>query len=136
MSAPPNAILRHINEVMLTYFKRLTYILSSIPRPGANTVQQLLPLGDVYTLPRNSVIEITINPGDTLGGPHPFHLHGHTFSVIRSANSTSNNYIDPVRRDVVSIGTDPNQGVTIRFTVTTFRFEDVLRFSSFSAGMF
>ncbi|KAF7796438.1 hypothetical protein EIP86_007615 [Pleurotus ostreatoroseus] len=83
---------------------------------GAKTAQELLPPGAVYTLPKNSVIELTINPGTALGGPHPFHLHGHTFSVIRSANSTHNNYVNPVRRDVVSIGTDPNQGVTIRFT--------------------
>nr|DAA04520.1 TPA_exp: laccase 15 [Coprinopsis cinerea okayama7\ len=47
---------------------------------------------------------------------HPFHLRGHAFSVIQSAGSPNKNYIDPVRRDVVSIGDpDRKENVTIRF---------------------
>lgn len=45
---------------------------------GAQTAQSLLPAGSVYTLPPNKVIELTI-PGGSIGSPHPFHLHGHTF---------------------------------------------------------
>ncbi|KAF6760802.1 laccase [Ephemerocybe angulata] len=72
---------------------------------GAQQAQDLLPTGSVYSLPPNKVIELSI-PGTIAGqgGPHPFHLHGHTFSVIRSANSTVYNYTHPVRRDTVSTG--------------------------------
>jgi len=80
---------------------------------GASTPQELLPSGSVYVLPPNKVIEITI-PGGSPGGPHPFHLHGHTFSVVRSAGSSIYNFINPVRRDVVSIG-NAGDNVTIRF---------------------
>ena len=60
---------------------------------GAQTAQALLPVGNVYPLPLNKVIEISI-PGGSTGSPvsdsffnmsndpfltskqHPFHLHG------------------------------------------------------------
>ncbi|KAG5646508.1 hypothetical protein DXG03_003275 [Asterophora parasitica] len=81
---------------------------------GAKTPQQLMPTGSIFTLPRNKVIEITI-PGGSPGGPHPFHLHGHAFSVIRSAGTkATDNYWNPVRRDVVNIG-EAGSNVTIRF---------------------
>ncbi|KDR80949.1 hypothetical protein GALMADRAFT_207865 [Galerina marginata CBS 339.88] len=80
---------------------------------GAQTAQDLLPAGSLYVLPANSVIEISI-PGGAIGSPHPFHLHGHTFDVIRSAGSSDYNYVDPVKRDVVSTG-DTGDNVTIRF---------------------
>ncbi|KAG5650821.1 Acyl-coenzyme A oxidase 2, partial [Sphagnurus paluster] len=80
---------------------------------GAQTAQNLLPSGSVYTLPPNKVIELTI-PGGAIGSPHPFHLHGHAFSVIRSAGSTTYNYANPVQRDVVSTGF-AGDNVTIRF---------------------
>ncbi|PPR00250.1 hypothetical protein CVT24_005018 [Panaeolus cyanescens] len=85
---------------------------------GAASAASLLPAGSIYALPRNKVIQITI-PGGLLttlfGAPHPFHLHGHTFSVIRSAGSLTYNYADPVRRDVVNTGIVGDM-VTIRFT--------------------
>ncbi|KAF9563579.1 yellow laccase [Agrocybe pediades] len=81
---------------------------------GAKSAQELLPKGSVYTLPANKVIELSF-PGGSAGSPHPMHLHGHTFDVIRSAGSTVYNYDNPVRRDVVSIG-GTNDNVTIRFT--------------------
>ncbi|KJA21959.1 multicopper oxidase, partial [Hypholoma sublateritium FD-334 SS-4] len=81
---------------------------------GAHTAQDLLPKGSVYTLPPNKVIEITI-PGGSLGAPHPIHLHGHAFSVIRSAGSNVTNYNNPVRRDVVNSGSSTDDLVTIRF---------------------
>ncbi|KAF9461472.1 laccase [Collybia nuda] len=81
---------------------------------GSRTPQELLPPGSVYTLPPNKVIEISI-PGRDPGSPHPFHLHGHTFDVIRSAGSSIYNYDNPVRRDVVSTGR-MGDNVTIRFT--------------------
>ncbi|KAJ7055783.1 laccase [Mycena amicta] len=81
---------------------------------GAHTAAELLPSGSVYTLPTNSVIEISV-PGGTTGAPHPFHLHGHNFWVVRSAGSTAYNYVNPVVRDVVSTSASKSDNVTIRF---------------------
>ncbi|PBK95999.1 Cu-oxidase-domain-containing protein [Armillaria gallica] len=81
---------------------------------GAQSASDLLPQGSVFPLPSNSTIEISM-PGGIVGGGHPFHLHGHTFDVVRSAGSTVYNYENPVRRDVVNIGVT-GDNVTIRFT--------------------
>nr|AEO22162.1 laccase [Pleurotus ostreatus] len=81
---------------------------------GATTAASLLPSGSIYSLEANKVVEISI-PALAVGGPHPFHLHGHTFDVIRSAGSTTYNFDTPARRDVVNTGTDANDNVTIRF---------------------
>ncbi|KAJ3530214.1 hypothetical protein NMY22_g8668 [Coprinellus aureogranulatus] len=82
---------------------------------GASTPQDLLPAGSVYVLPRNKIIEISM-PGGSIatGSPHPIHLHGHAFSVVRSAGSNVYNFANPVQRDVVSIG-ETGDNVTIRF---------------------
>lgn len=81
---------------------------------GARSAQELLPSGSVYTLPPNKVIEVSI-PGGSNDSPHPFHLHGHNFHVIRSAGSSVYNYHDnPVRRDVVNTG-NTGDNVTFRF---------------------
>ncbi|KAJ7083804.1 laccase [Mycena epipterygia] len=81
---------------------------------GVQTAQDLLPSGSVYTLPPNKVIEISI-PGGSPGAPHPFHLHGHNFHVIRSAGNDTYNFIDPVIRDVVSTGPSITDNTTFRF---------------------
>ncbi|THH00646.1 hypothetical protein EW026_g1909 [Hermanssonia centrifuga] len=86
---------------------------------GAKTAQELLPAGSVYGIPLNAVIELTIPPGTALDGPHPFHLHGSTFSVVRSAGSDVHNYKNPIRRDTVSIGTASTDNVTIRWETNT-----------------
>ncbi|KAH8085462.1 laccase 1 [Cristinia sonorae] len=80
---------------------------------GAQDPRDLLPEGSVYSLPINTDIEITM-PGGVVGGPHPFHLHGHKFAVVRSAGSAVYNYKDPIWRDTVSAG-DATDNVTIRF---------------------
>ncbi|KAH6915599.1 laccase 2 precursor [Coprinopsis sp. MPI-PUGE-AT-0042] len=80
---------------------------------GAQTAQSLLPAGSVYVLPRNKVIELSM-PGGSTGSPHPFHLHGHEFAVVRSAGSSTYNYANPIRRDVVAAGV-AGDNVTIRF---------------------
>lgn len=82
---------------------------------GAMTPGSLLPAGSMYFLPPNKVIELSI-PGGSAGSPHPIHLHGHAFSVVRSAGSSVYNYVNPVRRDVVSAGRTAADNVTIRFT--------------------
>ncbi|KIK91567.1 laccase [Paxillus rubicundulus Ve08.2h10] len=82
---------------------------------GARSPSELLPGGSVYPLPLNQVIEISFpNNGEALGGPHPIHLHGHSFDVVRVAGNSTPNFVNPVRRDVVSLGA-PGDNVTIRF---------------------
>ncbi|EIN05270.1 laccase [Punctularia strigosozonata HHB-11173 SS5] len=82
---------------------------------GANA-SELLPKGSVFYVPKNKVIQVSFTQlVGAVGGPHPMHLHGHQFSVIRSASNSSYNYIDPPVRDTVSAGTVGDL-VTIRFT--------------------
>ncbi|THH05871.1 hypothetical protein EW145_g4477 [Phellinidium pouzarii] len=93
----------------------VTFIPPNVPvllqiLSGTTNPVDLLPKGSVYPLPKNSSIEVSL-PG---GFPHPFHLHGHNFDVVRVAGSEVYNYDNPVRRDVVSIG-GPGDNVTFRF---------------------
>ncbi|KIL57545.1 multicopper oxidase [Amanita muscaria Koide BX008] len=81
---------------------------------GARTAQEMLPPGSVYILPRNKSVEVSI-PGGSAGGPHPIHLHGQVFDVVRSAGSSIYNYKNPVRRDVVNTGI-ASDNVTFRFS--------------------
>ncbi|KAK7032510.1 laccase, multicopper oxidase, benzenediol:oxygen oxidorectuctase [Paramarasmius palmivorus] len=81
---------------------------------GAQTADSLLPSGSVVALPANSTIELSMT-GGLLGLEHPMHLHGHTFDVVRVAGSSEYNYANPVRRDVVNVGSS-SDNVTIRFT--------------------
>ncbi|KAJ7138287.1 laccase 1 [Mycena epipterygia] len=81
---------------------------------GAHTAQELLPSGSIYQLPPNKVIEVSI-PGGSPGAPHPFHLHGHNFHVIRSAGNSTYNFHNPVIRDVVSTGPLTTDNTTFRF---------------------
>ncbi|KAG1888631.1 laccase [Suillus subluteus] len=70
---------------------------------GAQQATDLLPTGSVYVLGANKVVELTM-PALNAGGPHPIHIHGHSFDVVQSAGNSSFNYVNPVRRDVVSSG--------------------------------
>ncbi|KAF9459163.1 multicopper redoxase [Collybia nuda] len=82
---------------------------------GAKAAQELMPKGSYYELPRGKVVELSLPGTNFLGGePHPFHLHGHSFSVIRSADSSTYNFENPVRRDTVSAGLE-GSNATIRF---------------------
>nr|UDP83127.1 laccase 13 [Cyathus bulleri] len=74
---------------------------------GALPAQELLPNNSVYTLPANNVIEISL-PGGSTGSPH-------AFDVVRGAGNSTYNYVNPVRRDVVSIGPDTTDNIIIRF---------------------
>ncbi|KAH0830311.1 laccase [Lanmaoa asiatica] len=106
---------------------------------GARHPSQLLPSGSVYDLPRGKVIELSVpatelTEGGALGGTcecsshfsdvtykgitrqHALHLHGHIFDVIRAPGSQNFNFMNPVRRDTVSIGSQADlDNVTIRF---------------------
>ncbi|KAF9441138.1 multicopper oxidase [Macrolepiota fuliginosa MF-IS2] len=81
---------------------------------GARTAQELIPAGSIYTVERNQTVQINF-PGGLEGGPHPFHLHGHAFSVIRSADTGNYFYDNPIVRDVVSVSNNTGDIVAIRF---------------------
>ncbi|KAF7319806.1 Laccase G [Mycena kentingensis (nom. inval.)] len=81
---------------------------------GAQSATDLLPSGSVFTVPANSVVELSI-AGGSAGAPHPFHLHGHNFWVLRSAGNDTYNFDNPVVRDVFSTGTSTTDNTTIRF---------------------
>ncbi|KAJ7142656.1 laccase [Mycena epipterygia] len=81
---------------------------------GAHTAQELIPKGSVYELPLNKSVEVSI-PGGSIGAPHPFHLHGHNFHVVRSAGNSTYNWDNPVIRDVTSTGNSTDDLTTFRF---------------------
>ncbi|KAG1780860.1 laccase [Suillus placidus] len=81
---------------------------------GAQDSSQLLPNGSVIVLEANKVVELTLSTTGP-GGPHPIHLHGHAFDVVQSAGNSAFNYVNPVRRDVVSAG-GTGQQMVIRWT--------------------
>ncbi|KAK1220767.1 hypothetical protein PQX77_016443 [Marasmius sp. AFHP31] len=82
---------------------------------GVTNPSEIMPVGSVYELPRNKTIQLSFPTEDgSQAAPHPYHLHGHSFDVVRSAGSSTYNYANPPRRDVVNIGT-PGDNVTIRF---------------------
>jgi iron transport multicopper oxidase len=97
------------------------YTYSSVPVPillqilNGTDPRQLLPAGSVITLPRNKLIELKI-PGGSILSPHPFHLHGHKFGVVRSAGTSFVNEVNPPIRDTVSTGGLTSDNVTMRFT--------------------
>ncbi|KAG2069767.1 laccase [Suillus decipiens] len=77
---------------------------------GAQEATDLMPNGSVIVLEANKVVELTLSTTGP-GGPHPIHLHGHSFSVVQSAGNSTFNYANPVRRDVVSAGSEGQQMV-------------------------
>ncbi|KAK1221502.1 hypothetical protein PQX77_015693 [Marasmius sp. AFHP31] len=81
---------------------------------GVTDPKKILPIGSVYELPLNKTIQLSFPTEDAVAAPHPYHLHGHSFDVVRSAGSSSYNWVNPPRRDVVNIGA-PGDNVTIRF---------------------
>ncbi|KAG6918638.1 hypothetical protein DXG01_012757 [Tephrocybe rancida] len=82
---------------------------------GTYAATDLMPNGSVYTLKPNSSVELQLH-GISKGGPHPFHLHGHSFWVIKNALSDEYNWVDPPRRDTVPTGFDGNLTVIRFFT--------------------
>ncbi|KAJ8083663.1 hypothetical protein PM082_009539 [Marasmius tenuissimus] len=80
---------------------------------GAQKPEDLLPSKSIYALPRNKTIEINFALSSDAGQPHPMHLHGHHFFVIKSADSDQYNFKNPVERDTVAVKS--NTKVAIRF---------------------
>ncbi|TFK97223.1 laccase [Pterulicium gracile] len=81
---------------------------------GNRDALALVPEGTVISLPRNKTIEISMD-GGLSQGPHPIHLHGHVFHVVRSAGSSAYNFVNPPMRDVVNSGDSSGDKVTFRF---------------------
>ncbi|KAF5354960.1 hypothetical protein D9756_005793 [Leucocoprinus leucothites] len=81
---------------------------------GARTAQELLPQGGYLVVERNKTVQVNF-PSGLIGGPHPFHLHGHTFRVVRSADSGQFNFVDPVERDTFNVGDVTGDMASIRF---------------------
>ncbi|KAJ7513132.1 laccase, partial [Mycena galericulata] len=96
-----------------------TYAPPSIPvllqiLSGATNPHDIMPNGSVFSIPRDKLVEVTI-PGGSPLAPHPFHLHGHNFQVIRSAGTNEMNFVNPPVRDVVNTGLALTDNVTFRF---------------------
>ncbi|KAG6907013.1 hypothetical protein DXG01_010916 [Tephrocybe rancida] len=82
---------------------------------GTYDAEQLMPKGSVYKLKANSSVELQFH-GLSRGGPHPYHLHGHAFYVIKNPYSTMYNWVNPVLRDTINTGLDGNTTVVRFFT--------------------
>lgn len=63
-----------------------------------------------FVLAQNEVVEVVIH-GSANGHIHPFHLHGHVFSIVQGRDGPTN-FINPPQRDVVGVG---GSTVIIRF---------------------
>jgi iron transport multicopper oxidase len=96
------------------YMNGVRYMPPTVPvllqiMSGAQQATDLMPNGSVIVLESNKVVELTMVTGG-FGGPHPIHLHGHSFYVVQSAGvNTTMNYLNPVRRDVASAGIQGEQ---------------------------
>ncbi|KAG1732006.1 laccase [Suillus paluster] len=95
------------------YVNNVTYQPPTVPvllqiLSGAQEPSQLLRNDSIIVLEANKVVELTLSTTG-LGGPHPIHLHG------SAGNTSAFNYVNPVRRDVVSAGS-LGQQMVIRWT--------------------
>ncbi|KAF8997070.1 laccase [Cyathus striatus] len=91
----------------------ISYVSPTVPvllqlLSGAKKPQDLLPSEQIFILPKNKLIEVSI-PGT---GAHPFHIHGHAFDVIRPSNVNETNFKNPLRRDVQPVN---GGNMTFRF---------------------
>nr|UDP83122.1 laccase 6 [Cyathus bulleri] len=91
----------------------ISYLSPTVPvllqlLSGAKKPQDVLPSEQIFFLPKNKLIEVSI-PGT---GAHPFHIHGHAFDVIRPSNVNETNFKNPLRRDVQPVN---GGNMTFRF---------------------
>nr|DAA04522.1 TPA_exp: laccase 17 [Coprinopsis cinerea okayama7\ len=68
---------------------------------GATIASDFTPSEHTIILNHNETVELRLH-GSSNGHVHPFHLHGHAFSVIKG-ESGPENYVNPPRRDVFGI---------------------------------
>ncbi|KAJ7124448.1 laccase [Mycena epipterygia] len=77
---------------------------------GATVVSDFNISEHTFILKKNEVVQLNIHGSDH-GIKHPFHLHGHAFDIIQSAQGPLN-FVNPPRRDVISV---EQGGVSIQF---------------------
>jgi FtsP/CotA-like multicopper oxidase with cupredoxin domain len=99
-------------------FNNVSWVYPTVPvllqiLSGTTDPAKLLPKGSIIGLARNKIYQLNIQGG--VNGPHPFHLHGHEFWVIRSAD-TDHDTVNPIKRDTVSNGVNNSSYISIRFT--------------------
>ncbi|GAW08671.1 laccase 2 [Lentinula edodes] len=83
------------------------------PYPGGADLVLNFTLGFDADMVLFSMNGFTTKRRDAPAGPHPFHLHGHAFDVVRTSDSSEYNFKNPVRRDTTLVAMK-NQ-TTIRF---------------------
>lgn len=116
------------------FFNGMTYVPPKIPTlfttitAGGNVNTTLVTDPSIYgdytnthVLPHNQMIQMVLNNQDA--GKHPFHLHGHTFQVIKRSQEDEGDYnpantswtapANPMRRDVLQL--PPSGHALIRF---------------------
>ncbi|KAJ6596282.1 laccase [Mycena vulgaris] len=93
----------------------ISYVPPTLPRllniiNGASVASDFAIAENTFILSPDEVVELRIH-GSNNGITHPFHLHGHTFDVVKGSSGKAN-YVNPIRRDVVAVDSG---GVIIRF---------------------
>ncbi|THU91957.1 laccase [Dendrothele bispora CBS 962.96] len=84
--------------------------LLNIMSNGFTNENQFTTQEHTFVLKRDEIVELQIH-GSANGHKHPFHLHGHVFSVVQGMKGNAN-YANPPQRDVVGVG---GSTVIIRF---------------------
>ncbi|THU81232.1 laccase [Dendrothele bispora CBS 962.96] len=77
---------------------------------GFTNENQFTTAEHTFVLNRDDIVELQIH-GSANGHIHPFHLHGHVFSVVQGMTGAPN-FVNPPQRDVVGVG---GSTVIIRF---------------------
>ncbi|KAJ9105840.1 hypothetical protein QFC19_003410 [Naganishia cerealis] len=80
---------------------------------GATNANDFAQGSNTIILKRGDIVELQIK-GSNNGVYHPFHLHGHTFSVVKGKDGPPN-YINAPQRDVSAVG---GGGSIFRFRAT------------------
>ncbi|CAE6469985.1 unnamed protein product [Rhizoctonia solani] len=95
----------------ITYKSPATPTLLNILQDDRTTESDFSQSEHTVILPKHKCIEFNIKGNSGIPITHPFHLHGHTFSVVQYGNNVPN-YVDPPQGDVVG---SPDSGVRLRF---------------------
>jgi iron transport multicopper oxidase len=102
-------------------FNSTVHTLPSVPvleqlLSAGSSIAGLVPVDQYIAIPANATVQLTLHGGDSgQDTHHSIHLHGHTFSVVRSTGQSSYNWANPPRRDTINTGMSGDV-VTIRFT--------------------
>ncbi|THU79873.1 laccase [Dendrothele bispora CBS 962.96] len=63
---------------------------------------QFMTSEHTFVLKRDEIVELQVH-GSADGHKHPFHLHGHVFSVVQGMTGAPN-FVNPPQRDVTGVG--------------------------------